>query len=196
MYQHWILIFFGSVLSFNPHWMLMYFLGLFFWISPYVSENSRYSCGPFLTLRISVISDVLQGLTFVLTARYKGNCTQSFSMEPSWKSLVSERARRAYWASPNTLTDDAHRWTGYYLWAESKESAYSRYHQCRPNLMGCKLEGQVHGLPKIYSHSSHVEWTACSIAIPAWNVCVCPNKYFVKLSWWSLNCKTWAAAQP
>jgi hypothetical protein len=27
----------------------------------------------------------------------------------------------------------------------------------RLNGMGYKLDGQVHGLPKIYSHSSHVE---------------------------------------
>jgi hypothetical protein len=160
---------------------MSFFTG-FFWISPYVWPNSGYMCCLFLTLRISVISDIPQGLTFVLTARYKKNCTQSFRIEPRRKSLDPERARSGYWASPDTLTDDAHRWTGYYLWAELKESAYSWYHQCRLSVMGYKHDGQVHGLPKTYSHYSHLEWTACIIATPAWNVCVCPNEYFAKLS--------------
>jgi len=66
----------------------------------------------------------------------------------------------------------------------SKESAYSWYYQYqrRLNVMGYKLDRQVHELPKIYSRYSHLEWTVCIIAIPAWNVYVRPNEYFVKLS--------------
>jgi hypothetical protein len=154
--------------------MLMYFFAGLFWISSYAWPNSRYRCCLFLTLRISLISDMLQGRTFVLTARHRKNCAHSFCIEPSGNSLVPERARRGYWASPNTLTDDALRWTGYYLWADSKESAYSWYHQCRLSVMGYKLDGQVHRLPKIssgmnclfYSHTSF----KC-LCMPKWIFC-------------------------
>jgi len=43
------------------------------------------------------------------------------------------------------------------LWVDSKESDYSWDHQCRQSVMGYKLDGQVHGLPKIYSGYSHLD---------------------------------------
>jgi hypothetical protein len=54
------------------------------------------------------------------------------------------------------------------LWADSKESDYSWDHQCRLNVMGYKLDGQVHGLPKFYSGYSHLEWTACIMPLEAY----------------------------
>jgi hypothetical protein len=34
--------------------------------------------------------------------------------------------------------------------------------------MGYKPDGQVHGLPKIYSRCSHLEWTACIMPLEAY----------------------------
>ncbi len=41
-------------LSFLPRWMLVYFIGGFFWISPSVWPNSAFCCCVFLTIRITL----------------------------------------------------------------------------------------------------------------------------------------------